>query len=467
MERIKRLNIRIISLLGFVMLIFISIGCSIENNPIDPIIEQIVNPDMEALEGEVLTIAISRNKGFLLEFTQRYMIQNPGITIEIICYEWIFQRDGNWSAARQEISIQLMAGTGPILIDSELVDSLNPPSQQLLFDWFPIMQASPDFNEDDWFMNVFHATAINGRLYKFPIGFSYEVVSYNSLIPGLSETMSGREGITLSELFDIYDNFCYDKTHNFMYLFSPGWMLPYFIDNFIDLENGIVDFNDEFIKLITYANNITSFTHLDWSDPTIFIPINRDAYLSERYLLSSSHSAWYNMMLDINDVFNFKGYIPIIDISGEVFINVSGGGKGWLLNANATKEQLAIAWDFMQFMNNPNNYPGNWMTSAAPANRSMLMHQLKINLYGVDGVIRRFNPDVRLDEIVGTSDIVFEKITEISERPLRNLNRLPDSLNIVLLDAISQFTYGLISAEQTAQNLQNQVELMIMEMGLD
>ena len=443
------------------------------NNAIDPIIEQIVNLDMEALEGEVLTIAISGNKLVLLEFTQRYMIQNPGITIEIICYEWLFRRDGNLSAAQQEIGVQLMAGTGPVLIDSDLVDYLNPASQQLLFDWFPLMQASPDFNEDDWFMNVFHATSINGRLYKFPVGFDYVRISYNSLIPGLSEIMSGREGITFSELFDIYDNFTYDKTHNFMYFFSLvnlRWVLPCFIDNFIDLENGIVDFNDEFIEFITYANNIASFAGLvDWSHPEInFITLNMDAYLSERYFFRSFRSIHYNMLLDVNDVFSFKGYIPIVDTSGEVFINTTGGGgNSWLLNANATSEQLAIAWDFIQFRNDPSNFPGSWDSHFIPTNRDMLMHQLKTRLYGPGGAIRWLNPDVTLAEALGTSDIVFEKITEISERPLRNFNRLPDSVNTVLWDAVSQFTYGLVSAEQTAQNLQNQIELMIMEMGLD
>ena len=438
--------------------------------PLD--VEQIVNPDKDLFEGETLTIAESLFGFFTEPIAQLYMVENPGVKVEVINNYSYLERDGHFGNAIQEVSAQLMAGAGPVLIGADLLDYLDPRSRPYLTDWFQVMNADPDFSEEDWFMNVFHATALDGRLFAFPVSFSYEAVATNSTIPGLTEVMAGYDGITMQELLELHRDFPTDTPFNFEMQTHINRLIPYYIKDFVDIETGNVDLNNErFIELINYAQEIIETDRPDWGD----IPTTRagQTLISERYFFhfASPSNYCYNYFLNFEEDPLFTGLTPIIDSNGDLMIRTSS--NSYILNALANPVQQALALDFIKFMMDPANRIGVGHVYMQPTNRTLLQfaieNDISIQLEYDDYFFSNAQwplagtPEEAVDDVVA-------KMTAFGEMPMQNRRSLPDQIAAVpdgvIAVALQQFQDGLVSAEQTAANLQNQVELVLMEMGV-
>jgi len=133
--------------------------------------------DRTQFYGETLTIyAVSRYSNNIAAIADEYMRQNPGITIEIISF------GGNLSRAMQETSIALgdialPAGAPPVippvLIESTLV---NPNDTRHFENWIPFIDSTPNFNDNNFFMNVIDAMTVDSYLYEFPLAFSFSII---------------------------------------------------------------------------------------------------------------------------------------------------------------------------------------------------------------------------------------------------------------------------------------------------
>jgi len=253
-----------------VALLFVVIGCSsgTESDMSSPdYIEQIVNPDRSLFYGETITIATDYTYRLLPHATV-YMMENPGVRIQIIDYSLILREndlfnlhtvDWDYGPVRMEVATQLMAGSAPTLIASRLVDPFDPRQAVFFYDLYKLMDADPNFNEEDRFMNAFHAFAVDGRLHHFPFHIIYTPVTANTTIPGLLEAFAEyADGITMSELIALHRTFSEQHPHLLEEYFSTELLLHYYLDRFVDIETGRVDFGREFIDLINYAESITS-----------------------------------------------------------------------------------------------------------------------------------------------------------------------------------------------------------------
>ncbi|MCL2171353.1 MAG: hypothetical protein FWB71_04310 [Defluviitaleaceae bacterium] len=153
---------------------------------------------------------------------QRFMLANPGITIEFRAFDSPEQ-------ATELIGLDLMSGMSEFtLINSLGIDWRSPVVTRLfLADWFEIMNAAPDFNPDDWFMNVFDAMAKDGRLHVFPTDFRYEVVVANSSVPGLAEAFARYDFITHSDLQRLHQEFSTEQQPYMFFAYNIHWGVMY------------------------------------------------------------------------------------------------------------------------------------------------------------------------------------------------------------------------------------------------
>ncbi|MCL2397346.1 MAG: hypothetical protein FWC93_04695 [Defluviitaleaceae bacterium] len=153
-----------------------------------------------------------------------------------------------------------MEGVADTLINSRAIDWRHPGASRFFADWFDVMHSAPDFNEDDWFMNVFHAMAQDGRLVVFPQAFGYEIVFVNGFVPGLVEAFEEYDFITISDINRLHNMLATDGRPHLMVNYSPYWAAMYNIRSFIDIEEyGWVDFNnDDFIQLIEETVAVSS-----------------------------------------------------------------------------------------------------------------------------------------------------------------------------------------------------------------
>ena len=440
--------------------------------------------------GETLTIAIANNRENR-NFARVYMQSNPGVTIEIIDYTNDTQGNlsRNLTTAREEIGVQLMAGNAPTLIEGALVDYLNPAASHLFADWRPIMASAPHFNEEDFFMNVFEGLSLNDRLFAFPLNVDFYLVLSNNRVPGLLETMQGRGGITAKEMIELamLFNETYGNdmiTCNNLHVYSAAVL---HLENFFDFSTGRVDFvNDEFINLITDARNVSG-NYNDFDHP-FFVAHGDLAHITELSFSQYFRIVW-PASREIFDIFEtdaiFVNPVPLVNDSGELLVDSWGR---YVLNASATPTQQALALDFILFMSivpemDPDldlrdqdpNLPQHRMTFAAypaglPATSKTALAFEYRNQQPT--ILRAFWSHWRLANnwnlttyLPKVADHMMAQMTQYLEKPMARLYPAPDVVLDAMKEILGQFNDGLITAEAAANDLQNRITLILMEIS--
>ena len=426
--------------------------------------------------GETLTIAIYHSEYLFERLAMEYEFRNPGVTVEVISFE-------DFDIGRERISLELMAGNPPVLISGQLVDYFNPMTMQSFADWWPVMRAAPNFSEDDWFINVFDALSRDGRLIGFPMiydslmGNSFIVA--NSTIPGLAEEFAGRQSISYNEMIEIYNRIS-PSLDAPMYLERNFDMLAAVVENidkFLDFETGRVQFSSpEFINFINHAKEITSADR-DFGNNQFF---NFNETGNRDVTASLAREYFFRRVL-IADIDNFGAFegdlvfvnpIPYANDRGELLISPD---STMVLSAGASRVQQALAFDFLRFA----------MVPPVEREDDLIHHGLFIIGLNYTSPARAHAQSVfphtfgwtprafsALDGWRWAGDGWHEAIATIvsyanaaAEMPMRDMRYAPQFVRDTVQEALRQFHDGLITAEQAANDLQNRITLMLMEMN--
>ena len=421
--------------------------------------------EISQLEDITLTISSPSEWLGLEHFARMYMDKNPGVTIELNTW------DGDFMRYHEQKSLTLMAGTADDLMDSSGFDIRDPSTQALLADWFPVMRADPNFNDDNFFVNVFEAMAENGRLYNLPTAFYPTRIAYNTTIPGLSAEMDGRRTLTLTEMHAIHRAFAPENIfiHDSYDLLSAiGWN----IHKFVDFENRTASFNSP--AFIDFITEVKALTHPDqnlgWLISRTYYDPELMAENSHKYLFQQQFTGDpFQFLIPFEEKMTFHGSIPKANERGEVLIQ---GFPSYVLNGRTSPEVRAVAWDFMSFILNPAQYKEPdfdagffaWV-SMVPVSRPLLRFGLERQL---PGWIRHLNesygwrPVFDEDE---TLEYVYNLLSELGNMPLAHRVYTTDVVSGIIHEVLRQFHEGLITAEQAAEDLQNGVTLALMEIG--
>jgi len=431
--------------------------------------------------GETLTIGTTQ--GFFNEeaFARTYMRANPGTTIEIINYGQISDHRGmpiaaNIEAITARVGMQMMTGTAPTLLTGVLVDYRNLNTALLLTDWAPIMEAHPGFYEDEWDMNFFEAMSVNGQMFAFPATYSFNYIVANSQVPGLVEAFSQYDSISLWDMVELYEQFA--PQYRSMYLFSEMdifYVVWSVLHDFLDLQSDVVDFdNQAFIDLITWARDNTppreirrhlQVLHTEDRGNTH----GAELFFSQHYLFRTIPVYFFEYFPVLESDTIFLNPLPVVNANGDL---VAWVNREYVLNAGATPIQQLLALDFMMFMNNPDDvtmwlahrdYYGN-----IPTNNPKLQFTAEttflnmINQYftGPSAHTQHQMAVSREEAVV----MLYEEMARIREMPKADSRFAPQMIRDTLSEILGQFQDGLITAEQAAQDLQNRLTLILMEM---
>jgi len=429
----------------------------------------IIEPDRASFYGEVLRIA-TFDSLTITPLARAYERENPGVTIEVIDIWYQYRSNGeNFSetieTARKQIAEDFITGSAPTLIDTTFLDIHDPRTTEYLVDWLPVITADPDFIENDWFMNVFHALAVNGNLYQFPMGFLYNVVAINNTIPGLREMLSGRSSITIPELVELTLRFSASE-HFYPYFGFTTSIAAYLsLDSFIDLNNGIVDFNnDRFIDLLLDSREVTA-PDADinvWTGTGSIVSRSNEQQWSDRYLfvLASPHTLQY--YFDFTEGPIFVDRIPLVNEQNELLISP---WPNYAMNLHTTFTEQALAWDFLKFVMAPDNFKSH--LTFLPTNRE-LFHALAVPLLQDFSNNHFFTFDgwetADPTEVVLSNTIIY--MEELGNLPMKWIDDYPHEISTLIFNTIKPFHLGRVSAEQTAAELQFAVEEILKELDL-
>jgi len=395
----------------------------------------------------------------------------PEATIDVITLN-PHGRSVDWAVIEHDLRTQLAAGTAPDLINHQLL-GLGTDTAVYLADWFRLMEADSSFDSARFFENVFDAVAIDGLLYTFPLHFSFNYVTANDTVPGLADALEWYiqqyGGITISQVLGLFTAL---QAQHPMYLdwdFDVSYALFRYIYSFIDLEARSADFdNHRFTNFINLSLSATrpnkifgrfAVRTMDSVRNIRYVPIEMEHTLSESHFFQVLPAEALQYFLEFEDRPMFIGAAPLITSRGELEISV----EGYLLNANTTDGQQMLAMQFMRFATSGLGRTAAPMDGGVhlniPVYRAELRYFLNVRVRVVWATYRSLP--------MGTTafyaaNSVLAQLTPILEMPMI-VSRL-NGIDAIINDALEDFHYGRVSAEQVAEDLQNRVTAALLAM---
>ncbi|MCL2421367.1 MAG: ABC transporter substrate-binding protein [Defluviitaleaceae bacterium] len=439
-------------------------------------------PDFEPWDGQILTISLMSTNlnDRMFDFMQMYMEANPSVGIGSPIgaeSETVYTFSGtlgdreaaDTSQFVERLSTQLMAGNaGDIIFIWGREFDYRPYAAMGMFqDWFEVMRADESFAEADFYMNVFEAASYNGRLYRYPMTFAYEMVSVNDTIPGAAGMFRGHNAVTIADLLDIAigapaplgdDLYLYRSFD----VLSGVWRQ---LHRFIDIEREIVDFDtQDFIDFIDAARDFTNFDH------PIGIQAGRRSFtetelnaLSSRYYFihytaGPRHGVNYQFLLPFENELPFSGHLPIVNDEERLLVTFH---DNLLLNSQASREAQALAWDFIRFMQDPENHETTaWGSTIIPFSvYRPLMHRYLEQQ--IPRFINLFAAEHGRQVSLSSNEAIWhvtQVLDGIQNMPMAERPFLDAQLTFIMNDMLERFNDDpLLDPEQAAADLQSQI----------
>jgi len=253
-----------------------------------------------------------------------------------------------------------------------------------------------------------------------------------------------------------------------MYLernFDVSWgMFWGYVHSFINVETREVDFNNQ--RFIDFLNDSRELTSPDTGFGDFVWPLGRlatspaeETAWSQRYFFHKHRLASHQYFLDFQEDLLFTGATPITDSYGRMLLGI----YGLVLSVQATPIQQALAWELMRFMQSMDapNVIGGW-----PLNNNV---NREVQSMAISSLFRERMDIVTFQHgrrLVGTRPEAIESINAqvnaVREMPMTTV-QVPWIIENIIRESLENFHFGLVSAEQTAQDLQNRLTLVMME----
>ena len=410
--------------------------------------------------GQTLSISVNHLNHYYLEIPiERFKAAYPGVEVVVNKYDY-------GAAYAQQVGTRLMAGDADDIVEADRLDNRKIWESGLLTDFNPLMQNDPNFNEEDYYMNVIDAMAYQGKLTTFPIAFAYSVVGVNNLFSGrLAEQFNSHETVGWRKMLDLYNNL-EDKDERYLCCAADSLQIFYTgVCSFIDFENKTCYFNSpEFIQFLTDLKNSTSskmsatykFESLDYrpglDNPGVleefalqylFQPFDMFTYLDYLMFMPESQKEFFT---------NFK---PIATDANELLI------LGYpTFSINEASQNKELAWELIKFLTTPEALE-NMLFPSMPVNREMFKAyapsniMYSINKYQSAG----FTIDGEAADVLTQVKAILEPYNEM---PMKEDQYLRIDSKFYMDDFIA-FLDGVLTAEQAASAIQSKVSMYLME----
>jgi len=401
-------------------------------------------------------------------FAPRFQEDNPHVIITTRGFH------GDISLYIEQLPLALAAGTGPDLFLADYLDYQDPDINYLLADWFPTMEADFDFIESDWFMNIFHAIAFEGGLYRFPTHFSFGMVSANAMAPDVVRDLSQTAGVTPTDLLEFARRFGYHlyvhqrfavayfySLRDGDFTISSSYSIISEMQSFIDMDTRTADFNNhDFIDFITSAKELSNPRHSVWSkEQAHIVTSQQEMDHSQQYLFFHYLPTIPQYFLSIDNLL-FQGRAPLVNYRGELVITFR---QNWGISAATSPQQRQAALDFMRLMQDPELTD---LISHMRPHISTYRPLMRVDF------ARRVPDEAAFTEnnwfFSGTrEDLIWGGIVElerIADMPAATAARFPQNINGILWEVLEQFQNEYITAWDAAETLQNRITHALREM---
>lgn len=358
----------------------------------------------------------------------------------------------------------LMAGNAPDLFWGFWITYDNPETVKMLADFYPLMNADPEFNQDDYFMNMINSMSYNGGLYAFPLNATvYTVAANNRVSDELTQKFVSYDSVSLTDMLEMRNTIPGAKDY---YLYSQFDIVEMYVkyeeNMFIDFDKRTCDFNNpSFIKLLADSLDATEPQKAFASSKiNSFYNKEEDAALSQKYLFQVNFMSFQYMFSYIEQLC-FSDAKPIANERGEILISIR---DQYCISEKSENKELA--WEFVKFMVNPKAWDESMlgMTPVFNVNKSLFRTAAKQRLTN-DLESYEEHQDMRINgDIESEVQEVITKLEDMLNKPLcSNNNTYRRGISANLDDILRRVHRKTMTVEQAASEIQNRISLSLME----
>lgn len=274
----------------------------------------------------------------------------------------------DFNAGLTKLTTELLAGNVPDIIDLSGLPYTQLASKGILADLYPYIDADEEFSKEDFFMNVFKALEVNGKLCSTCANFSV-----NALV-GASKIVGDKIGWTYDEFYEALAKMpegCepLDITATSYDVLSTCLALD--LNQYMDWSTGKCSFDSDNFKQLLKFTSIFPET-FDWDNFEWTEESNADTRIAEgRQMLMQ---AYISNVADIRYYdFYFGGdatYVGYPTLSGTG--NMLGTGSGFAMSEASTHKDQC--WKFLRQFYTEEAQSSVW---SLPTNKNVFNKLLK------------------------------------------------------------------------------------------
>ena len=407
--------------------------------------------------GDSLTLTISTPMGFaniIIEeaatrLTDRLAAE--GIDVYVIIDAFIWEES---DIHFERMLGQFAAGVGPDIFVLHGFPLYPFVENGFIRDIYPLIDASKNWNREDFFENALKGYEMDGRLYLMPMSFGFDFIGINANAPReFINRFAKMNYVSMNELAVFYmelindypqwGEYAFINFHNLLNSFRPQ------INSAVDFAGRRVVFEqsavDELNNLRSaFANNNRFGTELIFSHTEEDIRMLQERYVFFRPLgVSGPAESLFNFRTTY-----FTDFVPIANNNGELVNTI--WGTEIAVNANTNP---ALAWAFIEELLSVTAQRGDFSASSHIARR-YARHYL---VSGLEGSLWQFN--VRPMAISQASAInqAAERLIGYGDLPIA----LPSAIRYfpvgVYIDVLRDFSDGNISAPETLSQIEARI----------
>jgi len=372
---------------------------------------------------------------------------------------------GSYKIEQTMLNTKILSGEAGDILMLPKDNSVRLFKQRVLADLHEFIYSDPEFNTDDYFMNIIEAHSFNGGLYVMPLDNTVKMLGFHEPIAaGYDFTdnsdvwESARALETAKDIAAQYGlkgkNYVYGTPdyHFFQYI-----LLPVNYTEFINLETGAVNIDcAEFIDMLKYVKDLADNGYITSTRG------GPDSYSTEPENAPIMGEEWFDsMMSECMLTKPFRSSIrPLTGKNGEPVIV----GSNQVLSVNEHSPNKRLAWEFIKFavsyeaQSSPD-------THNPPINRAALRVYAE-NLYKVtkNGMLEwneeAKEPDFFKPNETEVIEQYVELITGLNEMATKYTYKDSD-INDIIREQVIAFFEEKISAEEAAKILQRKVSMVI------
>ncbi|MDR0906275.1 MAG: hypothetical protein LBN00_08925 [Oscillospiraceae bacterium] len=403
----------------------------------------------------------------------------------------VYQTDADYEAGYKRLATDIISGKIPDIINLDNINAQSFINKGLLADLYELIDASPNVSREDYVQSVLEASEVDGKLYRFMPNFNIYSVAAKRKIVG------DTPGWTMDDLNALMEK--YPDAQSFFPMTKAeilNYSLMLGLSQYVDWDTGTVNFGENFIKLLEYADTFPKEIDYEkiYGENYDYQKI-QDMYKNDETLLSSSYVSGYRSIRDVEDYtfydeITYIGF-PTEDRMGSVFMP----NNQFAISGKSSKEVQQICFEFLStlvetepdFKNSGGYFYGNFSINKNYNDKvrefeltPLTQREGYVNQEGSGGIgggpaplprlavsdrYRPGAPDETQEEYQAHYALSQYEIDAV-DHLINNTTKFyvtDTEMNIIITEETDAYFAGQKSAEETAKLIQSRVQLYVSE----